>query len=106
MADNTDTVFVDYIGKTEDGKVFDTSIMTVAQENDLFNEARTYEPLSFVLGGGNMIPGFEMGVVGMKVGETKMVTIPADQAYGNPREDLIRELAIENFTEAGMTPVV
>lgn len=106
MAENGDTVRVDYIGKTEDGVVFDTSIESVAQSNDLYNEARTYQPLEFMLGQGNMILGFERGVLGMKAGETKMVTIPAVEAYGEPREDLIRELALTNFVEAGITPTV
>ncbi len=106
MAENGDTVRVNYIGKTEDGKVFDTSIESVAKSNDLFNEARPYEPLEFMLGQGNMIAGFEKGVVGMKAGETKMVTIPAAEAYGDPRDDLIRELALTNFIEAGVTPTV
>ncbi len=106
MAENGDTVRVDYIGTTEDGKVFDTSIESVAKSNDLFNEARTYEPLEFTLGQGNMIPGFEKGVIGMKAGETKKVTIPASDAYGDPREDLIRELELTKFVEAGVTPTV
>ena len=36
-----------------------------------------------------MIPGFDEGVVGMQVGETKTIHIPADRAYGNYREDLV-----------------
>ncbi|NLL89878.1 MAG: peptidylprolyl isomerase, partial [Dehalococcoidales bacterium] len=45
--------------------------------------------LQFKLGCGHVIPGFEEAVLSMKVGETKTVTIPADQAYGQRREELI-----------------
>jgi len=71
MADEAkrgDTVEVDYTGKFENGEVFDTS------------EGR--EPLEFTLGAGQMIPGFEEAVEGMKFGETKTVTLPPEKAYG------------------------
>ena len=68
QAKNGDIVQVYYTGTLENGTVFDTS------------EGR--EPLNFTLGEGKMIPGFEQAVLGMKVGESKTVTIPADEAYG------------------------
>jgi len=63
-----DHVAVDYIGKLTDGKVFDSSIGR--------------EPLEFDVGAGQMIKGFDDGVIGMKIGETKTITIPPEQAYG------------------------
>ncbi len=62
-------------GTLEDGTVFDTSVES--------------EPLAFTLGQGLVIPGFEQGVTGMKVGESKTIDIPVDQAYGPYRDDLI-----------------
>ena len=70
-----DRVSVHYTGTFENGTVFDSS--------------SGREPLAFTVGAGQMIPGFEAGVVGMQVGETKTVHIPADQAYGQYRDDLI-----------------
>lgn len=63
-----DVVEVDYTGRFENGTVFDTS------------EGR--EPLSFMLGAGQLIQGFEDAVMGMEVGQTKTVTIPPEKAYG------------------------
>jgi hypothetical protein len=63
-----DHVSVDYTGRLLDGTIFDTSIGR--------------SPLDFDVGAGQMIKGFDEGVVGMKVGETKIVTIPPEQAYG------------------------
>jgi peptidylprolyl isomerase len=70
-----DTVQVHYTGTLEDGTVFDTSVGR--------------EPLGFTLGAGQMIPGFEQGVLGMKLGESKTVTIPPEQAYGPYYEDRV-----------------
>lgn len=43
------TVAVDYIGKTEDGKIFDTSLEQVAKDNALFSPQRAYAPLEFTV---------------------------------------------------------
>jgi len=70
-----DVVRVHYTGKLADGTVFDTSAGS--------------EPLEFTLGEGKVIPGFEEAVTGMQVGESKTVTIPADEAYGQRRDDMV-----------------
>ena len=75
QAKTGDTVKVHYTGTLEDDTVFDTSAGG--------------EPLAFTLGQGLVIPGFEQAVTGMKVGESKTVDIPVEQAYGPYRDDLI-----------------
>lgn len=75
MASDGDTVSVHYTGTLEDGTTFDSSVGS--------------EPLEFTLGEGNMIPGFEKAVYGLKVGESKTVTIPTEEAYGPHRDDLV-----------------
>jgi peptidylprolyl isomerase len=80
---NGDTVKVNYKGTLEDGTVFDSS------------EGR--EPLQFVVGGGNMIKGFDEGVVGMVIGEKKTITLSPEDAYGYPSEDRIMEVEKSNF---------
>jgi peptidylprolyl isomerase len=72
QATKGDKVKVHYTGKLDDGTEFDSS--------------RGRDPLEFTVGAGQMIPGFEAGVAGMDVGETKSVKITSDQAYG-PRHD-------------------
>ncbi|RMG80603.1 MAG: peptidylprolyl isomerase [Bacteroidetes bacterium] len=73
-----DTVKVHYTGKLSNGEVFDTS------ENR--------EPLEFKVGSGMLIPGFENGVLGMKENETKTITIPASEAYGEVHPELVHEI--------------
>jgi len=91
QARNGDVVQVDYTGKLADGTVFDSS----AERG----------PLEFTLGAGQMIPGFEKAVFGMKVGEKKTVTIPVDEAYGPRRDDLVVEVPREKLP-SDMTPEV
>jgi len=78
-------ISVHYTGKLKDGEVFDSS------------EGR--EPLKFVVGDGNMIPGFEKGVLGMQINEKKTIEIPFDQAYGDIRKDLFHEVSNENLPQ-------
>ncbi len=75
QAKKGDKVKVHYTGKLDDGTVFDSS--------------RDREPIEFTLGAGEVIPGFEAAVEGMQVGETKTTTIPAEEAYGPHRDDMI-----------------
>jgi peptidylprolyl isomerase len=81
-AQNGDTVSVHYIGKFPGGKVFDTSMRSEAEKAGLFSPARDYKPLLVVLGSHQVISGFEEALVGMKVNETKEVTLPPEKAYG------------------------
>lgn len=90
-AQKGDTVKVHYVGKLKNGEVFDSSY--------------DREPLEFTIGGGQLIKGFDNAVEGMEEGEKKTVTIPADEAYGPYREDMIIEVGKENLPE-GLEPQV
>ena len=81
-AQNGDTVSVHYLGKFPGGKVFDTSMKAEALKAGLFSPARDYKPLQVVLGAHQVISGFEEALVGMKVNESKDVTLPPEKAYG------------------------
>ncbi|HEX7005098.1 MAG TPA: peptidylprolyl isomerase [Trueperaceae bacterium] len=78
-------VRVHYTGKLDDGTVFDSS------------EGR--EPLEFTLGSGQVIAGFDQAVDGMTVGETRSARIPAADAYGQRRDDLMLEVDREQIPE-------
>lgn len=85
-----DTVAIHYTGTLTDGAVFDSS------------DGR--DPLQFVVGSGQIIPGLDQAIPGMKVGDKKVVEVPADQAYGQhnpqgvqavPREHVPAEIPLE-----------
>jgi peptidylprolyl isomerase len=63
-----DTISVDYTGKLQSGKVFDTS--------------EGQSPLKFTVGAGMLIKGFDQAVIGMMVGEEKTVVIEPEDGYG------------------------
>lgn len=101
-----DTVKVDYVGTLDDGSIFDTSIPEKAKEGGVFDEARPYEPLTVGLGKGEVIPGFEKAIEGMKVGETKTITLTAEEAYGQPREELVQKVPVDTFSGSDIQPEV
>lgn len=85
MIQSGDTIAVDYTGKHEDGKVFDTS------------EGKA--PLTFTVGTGMLIKGFDTAVIGMKKGESKTVTIPPEEGYGPRNEEAFVEVPRMHFPE-------
>lgn len=89
QAQQGDKVRVNYHGKLKSGETFDSS------------EGR--EPLEFTVGSGQVIKGFDEGVIGMKPGEKKTVDIPVTDAYGEKNEDMIIEFPKDQFP-ADMNP--
>lgn len=79
-----DTIKVHYTGKiASNGQVFDSSLER--------------EPLEFTLGEGMLIPGFEKGVIDMKVNEKKTIDIAKDDAYGDVRDELFQKVDKEHL---------
>jgi FKBP-type peptidyl-prolyl cis-trans isomerase 2 len=85
-----DTVKVDYIGKLADGRLFDTSLASIANDplvtkslSFTLRSNSSYTPLSFTVGSSSLITGFSKAVIGMKIGETKTVDLSPSEAYGN-----------------------
>lgn len=68
-----DTVSMNYTGRLQDGTVFDSNVDPKFQH---------VQPFVFTLGAGQVIPGWDKGIVGMKVGEKKTLTIAPEDAYG------------------------
>ena len=86
-----DTVKVHYTGKLENGDVFDSS--------------REREPFEFTVGNKAVIPGFEKGVVGMGVGDTKTIEIPPEEAYGAKQDELVVEVQKSELPD-DITPTI
>ena len=84
-------VLVDYVGRFDDGKLFDTSKENLAKEEGTHIEDREYQPLEITLGQGMLIKGFEDALIGMKEGEEKTAKIKAKEAYGETRPELIKK---------------
>jgi FKBP-type peptidyl-prolyl cis-trans isomerase len=74
------TVKVTYIGYLTTGQIFDQSRV---------DNTGALQPLEFTLGSGQLIPGFEQGVNGMKVGGERRIIIPPSLGYGNQAQGSI-----------------
>ena len=81
-----DTVKVHYSGTFNDGEKFDSS----------FDRG---EPISFTVGAGQMISGFDNSVVGMEVGEVKDIKLNPEEAYGPRNEEAVKEIDKSQFPE-------
>ena len=80
-----DLVQVHYTGKLSDGEEFDSS--------------RDEDPLKVEIGAGQLIQGFEDGLMGMSIGESKTVIIPPDQAYGLRHEEMVRAVTLDQLPD-------
>lgn len=100
-----DFVVFHYVGKFENGEVFDTSYEDIAKENDIYVEDRQYGPLGVNVGVGELIPGLDEALVGMELGEKKTVTVPPEKAYGMPNPELVIDVPLEEFSSAGIEPI-
>ena len=85
QAKRGDTVHVHYKGTLDDGSVFDSS--------------EGSDPISFTLGGGDVIPGFENAIEGMSVGEKKTSRMEPGDAYGDRREELVFTVGKDEMPE-------
>ena len=97
-----DTIEADYVGTLEDGTVFDSSLEEFAKKTKNYTPGgREYKPLSFTVGAGQMIKGFDAGVVGMKLGEKKTLVLAPADAYGEAftTQEVPAKYFQDNFTE-------
>ncbi|MFK4766160.1 peptidylprolyl isomerase [Desulfobaculum sp. SPO524] len=85
QAKSGDTVRIHYTGTLADGSEFDSS--------------RDREPLEFTLGAGAVIPGFDTAVGGMQPGESKSVTIPCAEAYGDYVDEAVAVVPRDQFPD-------
>ena len=76
QAKQGDMIRVHYHGTLEDGTVFSSTY----QEK---------EPFEFAVGKGSVLPGFEQAVIGMNVGDTRSISIPPEQAYGQHKKEFV-----------------
>jgi peptidylprolyl isomerase len=85
QAKRGDTVHVHYKGTLDDGSVFDSS--------------EGGEPISFTIGGGEVIPGFETAIEGMSPGDRKTQRMEPANAYGDHREELVFSVPKEQMPD-------
>ena len=82
---NGDKISIHYTGKLDDGTIFDSSMGG--------------PPITFTLGAGEVIPGFESGTLGMSVGEKRDIVVPPEEAYGQYFEELVKVVSRDAFPD-------
>ena len=106
-AQQGDTVAVQYVGKLQDGTVFDQS----SAHTQVMPGCTKAGELCFTVGAAQMIPGVDEGVVGMKVGGKRLLIIPPTLGYGAnavgpipANSTLIFEITLDSITPPGSAP--
>ena len=85
MIENGQKVTIHYTGTLDDGNQFDSSAGR--------------DPLEFEMGAGMVIPGFEKGVADMEISQKKTIHIPAAEAYGEKRDDMVMQFERSQLPE-------
>jgi FKBP-type peptidyl-prolyl cis-trans isomerase 2 len=104
-----DTVTIEYVGRLDDGSVFDTSRESVAAEHGLDEEnGRAYDPLTVEIGDGRIIEGLEAGLRGMEAGDEATIEVDPEDGYGEYSEERVVEYDAAEFREmlGGQEPQV
>ncbi|HML26507.1 MAG TPA: peptidylprolyl isomerase [Methanomethylovorans sp.] len=106
IVEKGDNISVNYVGKYDNGTVFDTSWINVSKEAGLYDASRNYEPLSFVVGAGQMISGFDNGVLNMTIGEKKTLKLSPDEAYGEYKEEYLVPVPRSDLENNSIVPEI
>jgi peptidylprolyl isomerase len=83
--------------KVADKKMVSFDYTGTLTDGTVFSQSEAGQPLEFLVGSGTIIPTLETALMGMKVGETKTVTVKAADAYGEYDEAAIQDVPKEQF---------
>lgn len=101
-----DLLKFDYTARAKDtGIIFDTTIESVAKENKLSKEDRTYGSVTVWLGEDKLFAGMEEALLKLKEGEEKEFTFTPEKAFGERNPELVRVVPIQQFKRQGIQPV-
>lgn len=95
-------ILIDYIGKKEDGEIFDLTLEDKAKEEGIFNEDVSYNPVPVLVGYEYVIEGLDDAIQEMEVGEEKELSIPSEKAYGSRESDKIQTYPEKEFRKQGV----
>lgn len=95
-----DEVIIEYVGRADNGTVFDTSREDVAAESGLAEAQpeREFTPLTVSVGAGEVIAGLEEALPGLAEGDTESIEVPPEKGYGEWSEDNVREYETDELT--------
>lgn len=94
-----DFIRVSYTGKTDEGRVFDTTDEDVAKANSIYNEKGKYGGDVVIVGAKHTVAGLDEDFVGKEIGYTGSVTIPPEKAFGQRNPELIENIPMTKFNQ-------
>ncbi|MCC6042313.1 MAG: peptidylprolyl isomerase [Candidatus Verstraetearchaeota archaeon] len=102
-----DFVLVDYVMKVKDtNEVIDLTVEEVAKKEKVYREDGIYEPALVILGEGWILKGVEEELYKMDVGESKVIEVPPDKAFGERDPSKVKIVNARDLTKRGITPRV
>jgi len=102
-----DFVLVDYVMRVKDtNEIIDLTIEEVAKKEKVYREDGIYEPALIILGEGRILKGIEEELYKMDVGESKVIEVPPDKAFGERDPGKVKIVNARDLTKRGITPRV
>ncbi len=102
--ENGDLVLVNYIGKNEDGEIFDLTDAERAKEEGIHRDDISYQPIPVLVGENYVIEGLDEAIQEMEVGNEKEVEIPQEKAYGERDSEQIETYPEKEFQRQDVSP--
>ena len=100
-------VYINYIGKLKGtNEVFDTNLEDVAKNAGIYNEKIKYRPLPVIIGTGYIFKKIEDNLAEMKEGEKRNIDLSKEEAFGDRKEELVRQVPMNVFASQGLKPKV
>lgn len=90
-------ILIDYIGKKQDGEIFDLTIEDKAREEGLYNDDVDYSPIPVLVGHGYVIDGLDEELQDMDIDEERELEIPSEKAYGGRDSEKIQTYPEKEF---------
>lgn len=94
-----DFIKISYTGKTDEGRIFDTTDEEIAKTNNIYNEKGKYGGDIIIVGAGHTVAGLDEDIVGKEVGYKGSVIIPPEKAFGHRNPELIESIPITRFND-------
>jgi len=102
-----DFVLVDYVMRVKDtNEIIDLTVEEVAKKEKVYREDGVYEPALVILGEGWILKGVEEELYKMDVGESKVIEVPPDKAFGERDTSKVKIVNARDLTKRGITPRV
>lgn len=102
-----DFVELEFVGKIkETGEIFDTTDPKIAKDAGILKKNTVYRPLVVVVGKGQLIPGVDEALIGMKENEEKSIEVPPEKGFGKRDPKLVKLIPITELRKRGIKPKV